>query len=70
MFHCIACNASFDSRSGLGNHKWHWGCSDNINSNVAIETNPNSNHTLLLTITLLIMMIELAKEVEIMQKMR
>ena len=44
MFHCITCNASFDSRSGLGNHKRHWGCSDNINSNVAIETNPNSNN--------------------------
>ena len=44
MFHCITCNASFDSRSGLGNHKRCWGCSDNINSNVAIETNPNSNN--------------------------
>jgi len=28
----------------LENHKWHWGCSDNINSNIAIETNPNSNN--------------------------
>jgi len=44
MFHCIAWNASFDSRSGLGNHKQHWGCSDNSDSNVVSESNHNSNH--------------------------
>ena len=45
MFHCIACNASFDSRSGLGNHKQCWGCSDNSDSNVVSDSNHNSNNT-------------------------
>jgi len=53
MFNCISCNKSFDSRSGLGNHKHCWSCTDSTNNsdanvsffqyNTAIETNPNSN---------------------------
>jgi len=51
-FQCNSCSISFESKFGLGNHKWWWGCTDTsdgnvinrINGTVIVAGNNNDNY--------------------------
>ncbi len=78
MFHCNSFNKSFDTRFGLNNHKHQWGYIANIDANVsfpqsdtviAMDPNNNANASFIdVNNSNVNNAIELAKEVEIIQK--